>query len=122
MRYANCHLDKKHCARGLCYSCYRKKLREINPEFAERKRKYGREWNLQRNLKKFGLTEDGYKKLEQQGCEICGTIKQLVMDHNHGTEEFRGLLCRKHNINLGGFGDSIEMLERAIAYLKRKNL
>ena len=41
-----------------------------------------------------------------------------AMDHDHETKQFRGWLCRKCNIALGNFCDSIELLEKAIEYLK----
>lgn len=61
------------------------------------------------------------------GCKICGATEansggkrytNLAVDHNHETGKVRGLLCNKHNRGLGMFGDSIEMLELAIQYLK----
>lgn len=39
------------------------------------------------------------------------------MDHDHETDEFRGLLCHRHNLALGHFKDSIEELHAAIDYL-----
>lgn len=55
-------------------------------------------------------------------CSICGKIeknnKELHIDHNHDTGEFRGLLCHQCNCGLGYFKDNIEFLEKAIGYLK----
>ena len=54
-------------------------------------------------------------------CPICppGSGPQwLAFDHDHATGQFRGWLCHKHNRSLGLFDDSIEGLERAIAYLR----
>lgn len=53
-------------------------------------------------------------------CEICGKHKPLVVDHDHATGAFRGLLCSSCNTSLGKFGDSIEILNLAIAYLSRE--
>lgn len=44
-------------------------------------------------------------------------VKKFVLDHNHITGEFRGWLCHKCNINLGGFNDDPANLTRAICYL-----
>ena len=63
-------------------------------------------------------------------CAICG--KQLVVpgqgeyngndtavvDHNHETGVVRGILCRKCNKALGGFGDDISIIKKAFNYLE----
>ena len=52
-------------------------------------------------------------------CAICGNEdRKLQLDHCHETLEFRGWLCTTCNVGLGKFKDSIEMLERALKYLK----
>lgn len=82
------------------------------------------------------LTDDEVKKLKQQEkCDICGGNEvtgstnnkhlsktyNLVMDHDHKTGKFRGMLCNLCNRGLGNFKDNIDVLEKAIEYLK-KNL
>ena len=52
-------------------------------------------------------------------CELCGRVEALHLDHDHITHEFRGWLCRSCNTSLGGLGDNVEGLLRAIAYLER---
>lgn len=57
-------------------------------------------------------------------CGICRTHqkdldKSLAVDHCHKTGAIRGLLCSKCNLSLGGFQDSVELLEEAIQYLKK---
>ena len=53
--------------------------------------------------------------------EVCDCCKRkadvLCLDHNHITESFRGWLCINCNSGLGKFGDSVELLTKAIAYL-----
>jgi hypothetical protein len=44
--------------------------------------------------------------------------RDIVLDHDHDTDEFRGWLCNDCNNALGKFRDSIDMLRRAINYLK----
>lgn len=80
---------------------------------------------------KFPVKE--YEKLyeQQQGlCKICtkpetmvnawnkSKPKRLALDHCHKTGKIRGLLCHRCNTGIGGFYESIEILEAAIAYLK----
>ena len=52
-------------------------------------------------------------------CELCGRVESLCLDHDHITHEFRGWLCRSCNTSLGGLGDTVDGLRRAIAYLER---
>ena len=57
-------------------------------------------------------------------CEICKKPdikgRRLSIDHNHKTRKFRGFLCLKCNNGLGCFGDNVELLTKAINYLKEK--
>ena len=55
-------------------------------------------------------------------CAICGTdanelTRELGVDHNHETDEVRGLLCNHCNIGLGNFRDDVELMNKAIEYL-----
>lgn len=82
-------------------------------------KEYHREYNLKR---KYDITVEEYSKLfeDQDGrCAICTRTSelQLCVDHDHATGDIRGLLCRECNFGLGKFGDSIETLTAAIAYL-----
>jgi len=40
-------------------------------------------------------------------------------DHDHETGENRAVLCRRHNVGIGYFHESIAELESAISYLRR---
>ena len=53
-------------------------------------------------------------------CAVCGCTdrSQLVLDHDHDTNEVRGVLCKKHNSAIGFLGDSLEYVENACNYLK----
>lgn len=85
------------------------------------------------------LKEEYAAMFEQQGgvCAICKkpetavqrkflyegeppieVIKRLAIDHNHLTNEIRGLLCYKCNIMLGMADDNIDTLFAAIEYLE----
>lgn len=54
-------------------------------------------------------------------CESCGMSPDaaLHLDHCHVTGKFRGWLCNKCNLGIGALGDTVESLERAVAYLRR---
>lgn len=61
-------------------------------------------------------------------CAICfkentiilnNKLKRMPIDHDHATKKTRGLLCSFCNSMLGYARDSIELLESAIAYLKK---
>lgn len=90
---------------------------------------YGRAWTLK---KKFGISVQEYDLLlAKQGgvCAICGNkenhvyksgkLKELAVDHCHGSKKVRGLLCLNCNQGLGRFQDSVENLQRAIDYLRK---
>ena len=86
-----------------------------------------RERALKRN---YNLSLEQYNELliKQNGvCAICfnpevrmlssGKIPPLAIDHNHITGKVRGLVCTKCNKALGGFNDSLVLLESAKQYL-----
>ena len=56
-------------------------------------------------------------------CEICSEfllVEEKQLDHNHETDEIRGVLCRRCNTGLGFFKDSAILLNKAISYLKSR--
>lgn len=119
---SSCGLPKKHYGKGLCKSCWQAAWNRDNPELVAA-------MNRRAQLKgKYGLTEEDFLKLlEKQGgrCAICGTdqpgvrIQDWCVDHDHETEEVRGLLCQSCNFILGLAKDSIQTLAAAIRYLRR---
>ena len=58
-------------------------------------------------------------------CAICKRTEtnprydHLGVDHDHNTGQVRGLLCSMCNQALGMLSDSPEILEEAVAYLRR---
>ena len=57
-------------------------------------------------------------------CECCGRpawleTRELAVDHDHITGRFRGWICFACNLGIGLLGDTIEGLEKALAYLRR---
>jgi len=72
----------------------------------------------------YGITIEQYDLiLASQGgtCAICdgGTSKRhFAVDHNHKNGNIRGLLCARCNTGLARFMDKIELLRRAVRYMK----
>lgn len=82
-------------------------------------------------LKSYGLSESEYDAINAtQGglCAICGGTNKprrgeephrLYVDHNHTTEEVRGLLCDRCNKVLGMTEDSQDLLLKLLEYLRK---
>ena len=64
----------------------------------------------------YGITEEEYKSLKRV-CTICGSIKNLRIDHSHQTGKVRGMLCDSCNKGLGFFKDNPMLLDRASNYI-----
>ncbi len=107
-----------------CKTCKRKQYdkRKKNNKFATQ----------MHFAKKLGISLDKLNiAFENQNgcCAICkqpettthqnGTLRNLAIDHDHETGEFRGLLCSKCNIALGGFKDDLNLLKSAVEYLSK---
>lgn len=106
--------NRKHAARRKAvYAQYVSKNRETMA--AKRAAKY--------RLKTYGLTPEAYEKIvtsQGGGCAICGCTDKLTVDHDHLTENVRGVLCQWCNSGLGQFRDSEERLSQAISYLRER--
>jgi hypothetical protein len=82
-----------------------------------------RRWDLQKN---YGMTVAEYDAilLAQGGvCAICsGTSndgRRLHVDHNHATEENRGLLCNRCNLALERLDEIPDWHTKALNYLAK---
>lgn len=75
----------------------------------------------------FGVTRERYDEMLKEqngGCDICGKTpeengKRLAVDHDHVTGKVRRLLCKTCNSLLGFAFESVDILQRAIDYLRR---
>lgn len=69
--------------------------------------------------RKFDFSDATIKELISEGvCTICGNNgPNLSIDHDHKSNQVRGLLCMNCNIGIGHFKDDPELLEFARIYL-----
>lgn len=82
----------------------------------------------QRDLKlrrAYGISLQDYNEFSAFCGNVCGICskpcpsgRKLAVDHDHSNGVVRGLLCIKCNKGLGNFCDDVELLEKAINYLK----
>ena len=84
------------------------------------KSKYGADFDLRR-LQTMAAEQD-------HKCAICGQpetemrngiVRHLAVDHDHVTGKVRQLLCQRCNKGIGTFNDDIELIFKAIGYLKK---
>lgn len=94
-----------------------KRWKELN---SNQVRKSWKEWHLS---SQYNLSIDKVSMmLEQQNylCKICFsvlTMETKYVDHNHKTNQIRGLLCSNCNFLLGQAKESKEILINAVNYL-----
>lgn len=108
----------------VCKLCANKQTIEWQKDNPEAVKQIKRRVKLK---EKYGLSINEYNKLlEKQGggCAICGQVsgrRNLDVDHSHTTGKVRGVLCENCNKALGLYRDSVELLEKAIKYLKENS-
>ena len=63
---------------------------------------------------------DALLKKQKNRCAVCRKVFRLTprIDHNHETDENRGLLCNHCNVLIGMSFESIRTLKNAIKYLR----
>ena len=118
--------SQKHLLKSRCNTCLyleHRKWCEDNPERVQDYRDKD-SWTLTKRCSRRGITPeqlvDCYER-QERCCAICKDEISLIdsaIDHNHDTEEFRGVLCRQCNRALGMFRDSTKILLSAVDYLK----
>lgn len=109
------HSQTSDGKRGTCIPCVKETEKEYMSKNIDRKRS----WRLTHY---YGITKDEQQELFDRAghkCELCESTTRLGIDHNHTTGKVRGLLCQTCNSLLGYAKDDIELLQRAIDYLKR---
>ena len=134
-------VDPKSGSCKLCRAVLTKRWRQT-PEAKAKRNAQQKKWALNNpnkvlaiNLKTlYGLTIEQYNVIieKQKGlCPICNIAlserkmfgaDRPVVDHNHETNEVRGVLCSNCNCALGLFKDSCTVLENAIQYLRERQV
>ena len=69
--------------------------------------------------RKYGLKKEDVDKLFSNGCECCGSMNRLVVDHCHDSNKVRGCLCHGCNVSLGFAKDDPEILFAIHKYAKK---
>lgn len=101
--------------------------RRLSEETREKDRVRAREWIRRKRaidprVKALQALYDRLVAEVGERCAICGRerdgYRRLSIDHDHATDQIRGLLCRPCNMLLGNARDSVEILRAAIAYLE----
>jgi len=106
--------------RGECKQCQVKRSQQWRRNNPEKQKISQRKCRIK---SQFGISLEEYDSLlsKQNGkCAICGGHTDgdaLAVDHNHKTNEVRGLLCHRCNTAIGLFKDDVSLLQKAIEYL-----
>lgn len=101
---------------------YNAKVREWTANNPERMKRLKVANNLKAN---YGLSIEEYEAMvESQGgvCAICGNPpgkRRLNVDHDHETGIIRALLCGHCNRGIGYFREDVEVMAKAIEYVRR---
>lgn len=124
--------DRLH---SYCAPCARQSKHESYERWTPDQRRLHRDRVLRM---RYGIGVDDVIALyeEQRGCcAICrqpgerpavdtkrtpNAVDVLAIDHDHGTGNVRGLLCRSCNLALGYFKDSVATMQTAITYVTEK--
>ena len=100
----------------------RERARKWRAEHRTESRAIVRKSDMKRTFRMTIAEYDARVTAQHNRCAICGdppTQRRLAIDHDHATGVVRDLLCWQCNTMLGKSRDSIAILERAIAYLRR---
>lgn len=75
---------------------------------------------------KFGVPKGTYQRMivkQKNRCAVCNKKeswnRRLSLDHNHKTNEVRGLLCHKCNSAIGFAQENTKILKLMIQYLQK---
>lgn len=69
---------------------------------------------------KYGLTMAEGDALIARGCDVCGSMKDPRINHDHETGAVRGVLCHRHNVLEGMLAKARAegVLDALVAYVQ----
>jgi DNA-directed RNA polymerase subunit M/transcription elongation factor TFIIS len=109
--------------RNRCKECFKLYVNKVNREVRARNPNSMRESNLKRYNNFDSIEFDKLFKLQDGKCVICKlpceVRENLSVDHDHSTNEVRGLLCSKCNWALGLLNEDEDILWNMLEYLKK---
>lgn len=112
--------------RPQCIDCSRDYNNKMHHKH-KHKRPYDYEQDKDNKLKRaYGISYQEYLEMSdaQDGmCAICGTTdtgkrRAFAVDHCHTCGEVRGLLCSNCNTAIGSLREDLEIMQRAMDYVK----
>ena len=105
------------------FSANPEKTKEYNRTYRERHPDKPKWHTRKSKALRMGLSVEEFEQLkpllENGDCEICGKRGPLVLDHDHYSGVFCGLLCRLCNQGIGSLGHNTETLRNAAEYIER---
>lgn len=107
--------------RRVCKTCVDVRFKERRAANPERYARQSRRWSIRT---KYGLTEEQFEALlmeQQYRCQVCRVklTKDITnVDHDHATNQVRGLLCFNCNVAIGHFRDDPNLMEAAASYVR----
>lgn len=106
-----------------------KKKKKSSNDYRKRKMAENPNWKKLREMayktrKSFNEVETWFNNqwMKQQAqCDICGKVfcDDDCIDHDHTTNELRGLLCSGCNLGIGHLKDSADLCQKAANYLTK---
>ena len=106
-----------------CYECKKIRTQEYKVRHPGRHLKY---YKTSHRRKYYNLEPHEYNKLMEDSNNLCMICKSpprsrsLHIDHDHKTGKVRGLLCHGCNTAIGLMKDDVNILTKAIEYLKKE--
>jgi len=129
-KHGKSHKDKCNpCYQKEYYRKDKKRRLQLNQEWrkANPEKRAEQSWREHRK-RRYGLSEEAFMAIyHAQGgkCDMCGVSKEaysirgLCVDHDHKTGKVRGLLCTGCNTGIGSLKEDIELLLKAVEYLRK---
>lgn len=123
--------DCKECTNEIHRQYVAKRKDDINRRRREnyRSNKYGLKDRIAMTgvRRRYGLRHGEYDEIlakQNNMCGMCGirqedSLRRFAVDHDHQTNEVRGLLCINCNRGLGLLQDSELILQSGISWLKK---